>query len=92
MCRRPRILLGASGSVAAIKVAELADLLAEFAEVKLVLTKAARHFVTQEDLPFEILGTACSFVFMARHMPDSTSCQRDSARCFLMSLGSTCLL
>ncbi|KAL3151339.1 hypothetical protein ABBQ38_013171 [Trebouxia sp. C0009 RCD-2024] len=54
--RRPRILLGASGSVAAIKVVELAYLLAEFAEVKLVLTKAARHFVQQDDLPFTVHG------------------------------------
>lgn len=55
--------MGASGSVAAIKVVELAHLLAEFAEVKLVLTKAARHFIQQDDLPFSIHGTACSLVF-----------------------------
>ena len=51
-------MLGASGSVAAIKVVELAHLLAEFAEVQLVLTKAARNFVQQEDVPFRIHGTA----------------------------------
>lgn len=62
VCRRPRILLGASGSVAAIKVVELAYLLAEFAEVKLVLTKAARHFVQQDDLPFTVHGVAYSLL------------------------------
>ena len=64
MCRRHRVLLGASGSVAAIKVVQLAHLLAEFAEIKLVLTKAAKHFVQQDDLPFKIHGMACSFVIM----------------------------
>lgn len=59
-CRRHRVLLGASGSVAAIKVVELAHLLAEFAEVKMVLTKAARHFVQHDGLPFAIHGAACS--------------------------------
>lgn len=53
---RHKVLLGASGSVAAIKVVELAYLLAEFAEVKLVLTKAARHFIQQDGLPFIIHG------------------------------------
>lgn len=51
--------MGASGSVAAIKVVELAHLLAEFADVKLVLTKAARHFVQEDILPFAIHGAAC---------------------------------
>lgn len=60
VCRRHRVLLGASGSVAAIKVVQLAYLLAEFADVKLVLTKAARHFIQQDGLPFVIHGTTCS--------------------------------
>ena len=60
VCSRHRVLLGASGSVAAIKVVELAYLLADFAEVKLVLTKAARHFIQQDGLPFVIHGMACS--------------------------------
>ena len=60
VCSRHKVLLGASGSVAAIKVVELAYLLAEFAEVKLVLTKAARHFIQQDGLPFIIHGMACS--------------------------------
>ena len=71
--------MGASGSVAAIKVVELAHLLAEFAEVKLVLTQAARHFIQQDDLPFSIHGTACSLfsaLFQTPHMPDE-ACGRE---------------
>lgn len=49
--KRPKVLLGASGSVAAIKVVELAHLLAAFAEVKIVATKAARHFIQEDELP-----------------------------------------
>ena len=49
--RRPKVLLGVSGSVAAIKVVELAHLLAAFAEVKIVATKAARHFIQEDELP-----------------------------------------
>ncbi len=49
--RGPRVLLGASGSVAAIKIMELAHLLAAFAEVKIVATKAARHFIQEDELP-----------------------------------------
>lgn len=45
------MLLGATGSVAAIKVAELAHLLVAFAEVKIVATKAARHFIKEIELP-----------------------------------------
>ena len=45
------MLLGASGSVAAIKFAELARLLVVFADVKFVATKAARHFIQEADLP-----------------------------------------
>ncbi|KAF1322389.1 Phosphopantothenoylcysteine decarboxylase, partial [Globisporangium splendens] len=43
--RKPRILLCASGSVAAVKVPELALRLAEFAEVKIVVTKAGDFFL-----------------------------------------------
>uniref|UniRef100_K3WBB5 Flavoprotein domain-containing protein n=1 Tax=Globisporangium ultimum (strain ATCC 200006 / CBS 805.95 / DAOM BR144) TaxID=431595 RepID=K3WBB5_GLOUD len=43
--RKPRILLCASGSVATVKVPELALKLAEFAEVKLVVTKAGDFFL-----------------------------------------------
>lgn len=53
--RRPRILLAASGSVAAIKLPELARLLAEFADVRLLLTAAARKFVAEADFPPVVL-------------------------------------
>ncbi len=42
--RRPRVLLAATGSVATVKVPELAARLAAHAEVRVVLTAAARHF------------------------------------------------
>ena len=45
------MLLGVSGSVAAIKAAQLVHLLAAFSDVKIVATKAARHFIKEEDLP-----------------------------------------
>ena len=49
--RRPRVLLGASGSVAAIKLGQLAALLLEFAEVRVVATRSARYFFQDPDLP-----------------------------------------
>lgn len=39
------MLLGVSGSVAAIKLEELAEQLAIFADLKIVTTLAARHFL-----------------------------------------------
>ena len=53
--KQPKVLLGVSGSVAAIKVVELAHLLAAFAEVKIVATKAARHFIQEDELPAAVL-------------------------------------
>lgn len=47
----PKVILGVSGSVAAIKIVELAHLLAAFAEVKIVATKAAKHFIQEDELP-----------------------------------------
>lgn len=52
---QPRVLLAASGSVAAIKLPELARLLAEFADVRLLMTEAARKFVSEADFPPEVL-------------------------------------
>ncbi|KAG2493200.1 hypothetical protein HYH03_008620 [Edaphochlamys debaryana] len=49
--RRPRVLLGATGSVASIKVAALCQLLLEFADVKLVVTSSAKNFINEDDLP-----------------------------------------
>ena len=50
MPRRPRVLLGVSGSVAAIKVPLIADLLARFAEVQIITTDAARKLIPPEFL------------------------------------------
>eukprot|EP00742_Colponemidia_sp_Colp-10_P009908 GILJ01010843.1.p1 GENE.GILJ01010843.1~~GILJ01010843.1.p1 ORF type:complete len:192 (+),score=14.34 GILJ01010843.1:22-597(+) len=43
---KQHVLVGVSGSVAAIKIQELVDRLLQFAEVKVVCTKAAMHFVS----------------------------------------------
>ncbi|KAL2894155.1 Phosphopantothenoylcysteine decarboxylase [Bienertia sinuspersici] len=48
--RRPRILLAASGSVAAIKFGNLCHCFSEWAEVKAVATKYALHFI-DTDIP-----------------------------------------
>lgn len=45
IARRPRVLVGASGSVATVKVPEIATRLAEVAEVCVVLTKSAEFFL-----------------------------------------------
>jgi phosphopantothenoylcysteine decarboxylase len=52
---RPHILLGVTGSVATIKAAEVCRLLCEHGEVRLIATEAARHFLTEADLPPEVL-------------------------------------
>eukprot|EP00884_Botryococcus_braunii_P011800 jgi/Botrbrau1/20620/Bobra.113_1s0045.1 len=49
--RRPRILLAATGSVAAIKVPELARLLLSVGEVRMLATEPARHFFTDHEVP-----------------------------------------
>lgn len=49
--RRPRVLLGLSGSVAAIKAPLLASALCEWADVRVVATKASRYFVEEAHLP-----------------------------------------
>ncbi|MCO5575319.1 hypothetical protein L7F22_029119 [Adiantum nelumboides] len=48
--QRPRILLAASGSVAAIKFGVLADSLCDWAEVRAVATKSALHFIDRRSL------------------------------------------
>ncbi|WIA34321.1 hypothetical protein OEZ86_012660 [Tetradesmus obliquus] len=53
--RPPRILLAATGSVAAIKVPQLCQLLQQLGEVKVASTKSAAYFFSQEQLP-ESLG------------------------------------
>lgn len=49
--RKPRIILAASGSVAAIKFGILADSLSDWAEVRAVATKPSLHFIDQKSLP-----------------------------------------
>jgi phosphopantothenoylcysteine decarboxylase len=49
--RKPRILLAASGSVAAIKFGNLCHSFSEWAEVKAVTTRASLHFIDRVSLP-----------------------------------------
>lgn len=53
--RRPRILLAASGSVAAIKFANLCRCFSEWAEVKAVATKPSLHFIDKASLPNDVI-------------------------------------
>jgi len=48
--RRPRVVLGLSGSVACVKAAELCTLLCASADVRVVATEAAGHFIQDEAL------------------------------------------
>ncbi|CAK7336616.1 unnamed protein product [Dovyalis caffra] len=52
--RRPRILLAASGSVAAIKFGNLCHCFSEWAEVKAVATRASLHFIDRAALPKDV--------------------------------------
>ncbi|KAL2928299.1 Phosphopantothenoylcysteine decarboxylase, partial [Bienertia sinuspersici] len=52
--RRPRILLAASGSVAAIKFGNLCHCFSEWAEVKAVATKSALHFIDTLTIPEDV--------------------------------------
>lgn len=49
--RRPRVLIGFTGSVASIKAAELVASLTLLADVKVVVTAAAKHFLSVDALP-----------------------------------------
>ncbi|PKA64851.1 Phosphopantothenoylcysteine decarboxylase [Apostasia shenzhenica] len=51
---KPRILLAASGSVAAIKFEILCRCFLEWAEVKAVATKSSLHFLERASLPSEV--------------------------------------
>ncbi|XP_050223716.1 phosphopantothenoylcysteine decarboxylase-like [Mercurialis annua] len=53
--RKPRILLAASGSVAAIKFGNLCHCFSEWAEVRAVATKAALHFIDRASLPKDVV-------------------------------------
>lgn len=48
---KAKVVLAASGSVAAIKTAMLASGLTDWAEVRLVATKSALHFIDKTTLP-----------------------------------------
>ena len=49
-CRRPHVLLGVSGSVAAIKVPLIAKLLADFCDVVVIATDASRKLLAVDQL------------------------------------------
>ncbi|KAK9788158.1 hypothetical protein WJX73_002590 [Symbiochloris irregularis] len=49
--KHPHILLGVTGSVAAIKVPDLATLLSALGTVRVVTTAAATHFFSEDALP-----------------------------------------
>ncbi|KAF5460312.1 probable phosphopantothenoylcysteine decarboxylase [Juglans microcarpa x Juglans regia] len=53
--RKPRILLAASGSVAAIKFSNLCHCFSEWAEVKAVATQASLHFIDRVSLPKDVV-------------------------------------
>ncbi|KAG8639134.1 probable phosphopantothenoylcysteine decarboxylase [Manihot esculenta] len=53
--RKPRILLAASGSVAAIKFGNLCHCFSEWAEVKAVATRASLHFIDRASLPKDVV-------------------------------------
>jgi phosphopantothenoylcysteine decarboxylase len=52
---KPRVLLAASGSVAAIKFESLCRIFSEWAEVRAVATKSALHFVDRSSLPSDVI-------------------------------------
>ncbi|KAJ7958470.1 Phosphopantothenoylcysteine decarboxylase [Quillaja saponaria] len=53
--RKPRILLAASGSVAAIKFANLCHCFSEWAEIRAVATNASLHFIDRASLPKDVI-------------------------------------
>ncbi|KAI3763200.1 hypothetical protein L1987_53653 [Smallanthus sonchifolius] len=53
--RKPRILLAASGSVAAIKFGYLCSCFLDWADVKAVATQAALHFIDRTTLPKDVI-------------------------------------
>ncbi|KAI4316416.1 hypothetical protein L6164_024397 [Bauhinia variegata] len=53
--RKPRILLAASGSVAAVKFANLCHCFSEWAEVRAVATRASLHFIDRSSIPKDVI-------------------------------------
>jgi phosphopantothenoylcysteine decarboxylase len=52
---KPRVLLAASGSVAAIKFESLCRIFSEWAEVRAVATKSSLHFIDRSSLPSDVI-------------------------------------
>jgi phosphopantothenoylcysteine decarboxylase len=52
---KPKILLAASGSVAAIKFDSLCRSFLEWAEVRAVATKSALHFINKKTIPRDVI-------------------------------------
>lgn len=53
--RKPRILLAACGSVAAVKFAHICHCFLEWAEVKAVVTRASLHFIEVISIPQDVI-------------------------------------
>lgn len=53
--RKPRILLAASGSVAAIKFANLCHSFSKWAEVRTVATRASLHFIDRTSISKDVI-------------------------------------
>jgi len=53
--RKPRILLATSGSVAAVKFANLCHCFSEWAEVRAVATKSSLHFIERTAIPKDVI-------------------------------------
>ncbi|KAL5748261.1 hypothetical protein ACOSP7_025294 [Xanthoceras sorbifolium] len=53
--RKPRILLAASGSVAALKFGNLCHCFSEWAEVRAVATRSSLHFVDRAAIPKDVI-------------------------------------
>lgn len=53
--RKPRVLLAASGSVAAIKFGNLCHCFSEWAEVRAVATRSSLHFIDRGSIPSDVI-------------------------------------
>src|SRR4051812_1651186 len=53
--RKPRILLATSGSVAAVKFANLCHCFCEWAEVRAVATNPSLHFIDRTAIPKDVI-------------------------------------
>jgi len=52
--RKPRVLLAACGSVAAVKFGHICRCFAEWADVRAVVTKSALRFISEQTFPKEV--------------------------------------